>query len=266
MDAPTSAHQDDAGIDENAEPAPILPYGTYILPADARPAGDDKPGRRRVLCTETTWTVLGTVVYGSSQTAPFKQKGLHRVPILGRGEPNPNGFTVGEQFYLHPMLLWYAYHPDLSHRTGELAQHEYDPLCRAMREALGIGTDCGPTSDFPRSRRGWIVKLSKEAADTHSCTYAVILSNHHHASETGSQAIVPLVVVGDSGEQPFDVTTYGPWTGFIGAKPGDAVWATSMVFSVFEPFSALIETPHRVSDREMKRIEDALAARGLVRT
>lgn len=102
MDAPTSAHQDDAGIDENAEPAPILPYGTYILPADARPAGDDKPGRRRVLCTETTWTVLGTVVYGSSQTAPFKQKGLHRVPILGRGEPNPNGFTVGEQFYLYP--------------------------------------------------------------------------------------------------------------------------------------------------------------------
>lgn len=263
MTATPASSATDHDDDTHARVPTIAPFGTYELPVESRPVGDVKDGRRRVLCTDAAPEVMGTLVYVSSQEEPLGQSGLDRVPVVGRGTPNPNGFTINKQLYMFPLILWYAYASELIPRLGDLAQHESDPLKRALRTALGVGTGCGPVPDYPSSRRGCIVQVSDEIAERHRISHALILSNHRHAGEVGHQAIVPLLRVGEHGPQPHDVHAVGPWTKLVGARPGCAVWATSMVFSIFEPEDPLGEPLFCVSNAELQGIETALAARGM---
>jgi hypothetical protein len=234
--------------------------GIYVLPPDARGAGDDKEGRRHAVVALPSDVRVGSAIYGTKSAVAAGLNAPHRRlwPRSGR-----EGNGLGVPTYLYPTVLTYVYSGELTDRRGVLTDLESIPLRREMRRALGIGRgrqgDAGVPAD---TWRGRIVEFPTEIVERHHVEFGAVLTCHEHSVAEYDQVVVPLAVSDPTIDDPEqDVVSDDPDASALLATEAPVVWIVPMTFTIHQRRQPLTDTTKRISPEDLRRIEDVLIAR-----
>jgi hypothetical protein len=234
--------------------------GVYVLPLDARGAGDDKKGCRHAVIALPSDVRVGSGIYGTTSAVAAGLNAPHR-RLWPRPGREGNGLSV--LTYLYPTVLTYVYSGELTERRGVLTDLESIPLRREMRRALGIGRGRHGDAEVPAATwRGRIVEFPKEIVERHHVEFGVVVTCHEHSVEGYDQVVVPLAVSDPAIDDPEqDVVSDDPDASALLDTRTPVVWIVPMTFTVHQRRQPLTDTGKRVSPGDLRRIEDVLIAR-----